>query len=50
MNLDQGQFLTDDAPNFRIERHAIFLASCHPCLLNKIVHLLVYKSGAQLGS
>ena len=30
MSLDQGQFLIDDAPNFRIERQAIFPASCHP--------------------
>ncbi len=50
MSLDQGQFLIDDALNFRIERHAIFPASCHPRLLNKVVHLLFYTSGAQLGN
>ncbi len=50
MSLAQGQFLIDDALNFRIERHAISPASCHPRLLKKVVHLLYYISGAQLGS
>ena len=50
MSLNQGQFLIDDALNFRVERHATFPASCHPRLLNKVVHLLVYISDAQLGS